>query len=339
MPAELRRSACALALAAMIAPALSAQTRVDTPVRTPASRAAVAAATASDVRMSKLIGIDVHSTAGEKLGDVKDVVVDSNSGKVHYAVMSFGGFLGVGDKLFAMPLSKVRLTDKGNLVLDTTKERLRAAPAFDGGRWPDWSVGAYRSELDRAYGPSTVDQDARFRRASELMKSQVRDAQGADIGDIKDIVVDLANSRVHYVVVSFDRAWNPNDKLVAVPMRALRAASTAPPPAKSADAASPPRNPPDTLALQTPGGPSKGPASATIGPAGVQTRPPAISPKDVQRIPEPAKQTMTSYADDEDLVYAGTRESLRDAPELDADRYPDLADPAQRRDFERRLAR
>lgn len=290
----------------------------------------------SGVRVSKLIGMDVRDASAKKLGDVKDLVIDTNSGTVHYAVLSLGGVLGIGDKRFAVPLAKVRVDGKGRLVLDTTKEQLEAAPSFDDRRWPDWNAGAYRADLDRAYGAA---KDARFRRASDLLKAQVRDANGGNIGDIEDIVVDLAHSRVHYVVVEFDRAWNPNDKLVALPMSTLRAVATAPAPAHNADSAAPPRNPPPVLALQNPGGPSKGPASATIPPGGVQTRPPAMDPREVTAIPKPALPTMSSYADDEDLVYAGTREALEHAPAFDKGRYPDLRDAARRADFDRRLAR
>ena len=70
-----------------------------------------------------------------------------------------------------------------------------------------------------------------------------------DIGDIEDIVVDLRNSRVHYVVVEFDRAWNPNDKLVALPMKVLRDGATAPPAQRDRDASAPPQNAPGFLSL------------------------------------------------------------------------------------------
>jgi sporulation protein YlmC with PRC-barrel domain len=292
----------------------------------------------AEMRVSKLIGAAIHDAGGKKLGDVKDVVLDTDSGRIHYAVLSFGGLLGVGDKLFAVPLAKLR-ADKGRLILDATKEQIESAPGFDRSRWPDWKTGSYRAEVDRRYGATPADARAKFRRASEVLKSQVRDANGAEIGNIKDIVVDVPQTRVHYVVVEFDRAWNPRDKLVALPMSALGSVATAPPPSRNADSAAPPRNPPEVLSLETPGGPSRGTASAINPPPGVQTTPPAIDPKaGVARIDRPPLGTTTSYADDEDLYYRGTREQLKDAPEFDRHQYPDLRDASRRTEFDRRLS-
>jgi sporulation protein YlmC with PRC-barrel domain len=292
-----------------------------------------------EVRVSKLIGTDVHSPGGQKLGDIKDVIVDTNSGRLHYAILSAGGVLGVGDKLFAIPISQLRPDGKRKLVLDIDKERLKSAPAFENSRWPDWNTDPYRAEVDRRYSVAPAGSEARLRRASNLLKAEVRDANRADIGDIKDIVVDLRNGRVHYVVAEFNREWNPKDKLVALPMSVLSDGATAPPPQRSDDAAAPPRNPPKVLSLESPSGATKGPASATIPPGGVEIRPPAVDADGtVRKLDRQPLRTMTSYADDEDLIFKGTREQLRNAPAFDRKQYPDLSDPARRQAFERRLS-
>ena len=62
-----------------------------------------------------LIGEDVYNTKDEDLGDIKEIMLDMNNGKIAYAVLSFGGFLGMGDKLFAVPWSA--------LTLDTENKR------------------------------------------------------------------------------------------------------------------------------------------------------------------------------------------------------------------------
>jgi sporulation protein YlmC with PRC-barrel domain len=330
-----RRIFGALALGfALSLPALAADTN-----RAPAAGRTTPAAAPSEIRMSKLIGMNVHGASGERLGDVKDVVLDANTGRVHYAVLSFGGFLGLGDKLFAVPLSKLRPGGSGRLVVDVDKAQLASAPGFDLKKWPDWMSDPYRAEVDRRYGVPSPAANARFRRASRVLDAEVRDANGADIGDIEDMVVDLRNGNVHYVVVEFDRAWNPNDKLIALPMTALGAMTPAAG-QRSADASSPPRNPPGVLSLESPSGPTQGKASATSPPGGVPTRPAPIAPSpESAPVPlprDPAGQR--SYADDEDLMYAGTREQLRNAPEFDKDRYPDLRDAASRQAFDRRLS-
>jgi sporulation protein YlmC with PRC-barrel domain len=99
----------------------------------------------------------VRNTAGEDLGKIKDLVIDVNSGKVIYAALDFGGFLGVGDKLFAVPWHSLQVkgTDKDQyLVLDATKERLKQAPGFDKNHWPDMANGNWAVDVDRFYGPA-----------------------------------------------------------------------------------------------------------------------------------------------------------------------------------------
>jgi sporulation protein YlmC with PRC-barrel domain len=89
-------------------------------------------------RATKIIGSDVKNTKGENLGDIKDLVVDSQNSRVEYAVVSFGGILGMGSKLFAIPMSALRWTaDKGDYILNMDKETLKNAPGFDKNNWPD----------------------------------------------------------------------------------------------------------------------------------------------------------------------------------------------------------
>ena len=336
MQARFAQCTLAAALALAFAWPAAADTK-DARAGAQSPAAAQAAPAAREVRMSKLIGMNVVNPAGKKLGEVKDVVLDTNSGRVHYAVLSLGGLLGVGDKLFAMPLASVRPDGKGRLVLDATKESLASAPSFESSRWPDWNSGAFPRAADQRDATSAVasaeQREARFRRASDVLKAQVRDENAADIGNVADVVVDLSSGRVDYVVVRFDRAWNPNDKLVALPMSSLGAMATAPPPRRDGDAAAPPRNPPGVLSLESPSGPTKGTASAVDPPGSVDTRPPAVDPgraAGVQRLERQPLGTTTSYADDEDLVFKGTREQLKDAPAFDTSRYPDLRDGARR---------
>lgn len=89
---------------------------------------------------STLTGDDVKNSAGEDLGEIKDFMIDLNDGRIAYAVMAFGGFLGMGDKLFAVPWSAMRLnTEDHCFVLDVDKERLKQAPGFDKDNWPDFA--------------------------------------------------------------------------------------------------------------------------------------------------------------------------------------------------------
>jgi len=196
-----------------------------------ASMAGAKTAVVGDFPASKLIGERIVNGQNERLGKIKDLIVDTTNGKVQYAVVSFGGFLGMGDKLFAYPLQNFQpASDGDHLVLNVDKERLKAAPGFDEKSWPDFNRGDYRAQVDKYHGNHATAPDGtqvnapeiRFARASQMLKADVKDSINKDIGDVKDMVVNMKDGSVHYVVVKFDRAWNPVDKLVALPIRAFK---------------------------------------------------------------------------------------------------------------------
>lgn len=86
---------------------------------------------------TKIIGNKVVNRQGEELGSIKDLTIDLDDAQIAYAVLSFGGFLGVGDKLFAIPLEALIFMNKQTVILDVDKEVLKNAPGFDKDRWPD----------------------------------------------------------------------------------------------------------------------------------------------------------------------------------------------------------
>ncbi|PPD32932.1 MAG: photosystem reaction center subunit H [Methylomonas sp.] len=88
-------------------------------------------------RSSKITGAKVKNTTGENLGDIKDLVIDPSNGQVVYAVVSFGGVMGMGNKLFAIPWRALHWTSpKDYYVLDLDKDTLKNAPGFDKKHWP-----------------------------------------------------------------------------------------------------------------------------------------------------------------------------------------------------------
>lgn len=102
-----------------------------------------------------LIGDNVVNTTGENLGEIKELMIDPQTGHVAYAVLSFGGFLGLGDKLFAIPFKSLTLRpDHEDFVLDVTKERLENAPGFDKDDWPTTTDRAWGTEIHSYYGVS-----------------------------------------------------------------------------------------------------------------------------------------------------------------------------------------
>ena len=101
----------------------------------------------------KLIGDPVVSPRGEDLGKIEDLVIDPKTGRVDYAVLSFGGFLGVGDKLFAVPLEAMKMSpEEKRFILDVDKERLKQAPGFDKNNWPEASDRAFGTKVYNYYG-------------------------------------------------------------------------------------------------------------------------------------------------------------------------------------------
>ena len=100
-----------------------------------------------------LLGNDVFNGDGEDLGDIKEFMIDMATGKVAYAVLSFGGLLGMGDKLFAVPWAALTLdTENKRFTLKVPKDALKDAPGFDKNRWPAMSDKTWASGVHRFYG-------------------------------------------------------------------------------------------------------------------------------------------------------------------------------------------
>jgi sporulation protein YlmC with PRC-barrel domain len=100
-----------------------------------------------------LIGNDVVSHSAELLGEVKEIMLDVRSGRIAYAVLSFGGFLGMGEKLFAVPWSALTLdTMNKRFMLDVQKEQLERAPGFDKDKWPDMANPEWAEGIHAYYG-------------------------------------------------------------------------------------------------------------------------------------------------------------------------------------------
>ena len=100
-----------------------------------------------------LIGNDVYNHKDEDLGDIKEIMLDMSSGQVAYAVLSFGSFLGMGEKLFAVPWSALTLdTINKRFILNVEKERLKSAPGFDKDDWPDMADRSWTQDIHAYYG-------------------------------------------------------------------------------------------------------------------------------------------------------------------------------------------
>ena len=100
-----------------------------------------------------LLDNDVVNAQDEDLGGIKEIMLDMRTGQVSYAVLSFGGFLGLGKKLFAVPWSALKLdTVNKRFVLDASKDRLEGAPGFDKNDWPDMADTTWEKGIHDYYG-------------------------------------------------------------------------------------------------------------------------------------------------------------------------------------------
>ena len=104
-----------------------------------------------------LLGNDVYNGTGENLGTIKEFMIDMAAGRIAYAVLSFGGFLGLGDRLFAVPWQTLKLdTANKRFTLNVSKDKLKSAPGFDKDHWPSMADATWATDIHTFYGVSTV---------------------------------------------------------------------------------------------------------------------------------------------------------------------------------------
>lgn len=124
---------------------------------------------------STLTGDSVKNSAGEDLGKVDEIMIDIPTGRVAYAVLSFGGFMRMGNKLFAVPWEALKVDeDRKCFILDIDKSHLENAPGFDKDNWPDMADRTWGSRIYSYYGKTPYwestqtaqDEQARARAAS-----------------------------------------------------------------------------------------------------------------------------------------------------------------------------
>jgi hypothetical protein len=105
------------------------------------------------IASNKVEGTAVYNRKGERLGEVYNFMVDKRSGQVAYAVMSFGGFLGMGQSYHPLPWKVLTYdTGKGGYVVDLDKDRLQNAPSYAASETPNWSDPTYGRRIDDYYG-------------------------------------------------------------------------------------------------------------------------------------------------------------------------------------------
>jgi sporulation protein YlmC with PRC-barrel domain len=98
-------------------------------------------------------GTSVYNTALEKMGSVEDIMLDKASGRIAYAVLSFGGFLGIGDRYYPLPWEKLTYnTEAGGYVVDLDRETLEGAPSYTDAATATWDDQAWGRDVYAHYG-------------------------------------------------------------------------------------------------------------------------------------------------------------------------------------------
>jgi sporulation protein YlmC with PRC-barrel domain len=108
------------------------------------------------IAASKVNGTSIYNPDGESLGSIYDVMIDKLSGRVAYAVMAFGGFLGMGEDYHPLPWNVLKYNEQlGGYVVDIAPDRLKQGPAFRQNETPEWSTG-FGGEIDDYYGKTVL---------------------------------------------------------------------------------------------------------------------------------------------------------------------------------------
>lgn len=185
-------------------------------------------------RSSDVLGLDVKNAQNENLGEIHDIVVNPENGEIEYAVLSFGGFMGMGDKLFALPWGVFEPVHKADgdqkyMLLSVDKERLKSSPGFPKDNWPDmtspeWAKSIhdfYKEDLARGTGSAEKAIDASKQyvlvKASDLKGCNVETSDGKKAGEIKDLAIDPNEGRIAYFVLGSGGFLGFGKDLYAVP--------------------------------------------------------------------------------------------------------------------------
>lgn len=179
-----------------------------------------------ELRMARLIGMPVRGTNGEEIGEVHDLIVDAQDGRVRYAVIDAGGFLGIGQHRTAVSLRNLdAVLEPDHVRVDMTREQLERYPSYPPDREPDWNLGGFAQQVDDAVHPNGNGggKMRRYWKGSDLLDADLKDQRGNDIGDVEGLVIDASNGKVLYGVAKFDGTWMSPEALVRIDPTQVRA--------------------------------------------------------------------------------------------------------------------
>ncbi len=187
-------------------------------------------------KASQVLGTKVKNPQGEKLGHIQELGVDLQSGRIVLAVLSVGGFLGVGDKLVALPPAALKFDADQELQLQADKASLKASTEFNLSKWEENTRADAIAQVYREYKVTpyftlsadparTPDPGAvhigEIEMASRLIGMNVKNQKEETVGRVDNLLVDLAAGRVVQVVVAAGGFLGIGDELNPVPPETL----------------------------------------------------------------------------------------------------------------------
>lgn len=170
-----------------------------------ASQSGQSGQSASQMSADQFIGSKVTDSQGEQLGEIKDVVIDVQSGKIHAVAFEMGGVAGVGGKKFAFPANEIKPgKSKEQFTINAEKQKLENAEGFAKGQWPMLGEDYWGRQGQASAGGTqgAAAKKANLLRASEVMGKEVSDKSGQQIGEIKDVTLDLTKGQVANYMIS-----------------------------------------------------------------------------------------------------------------------------------------
>jgi sporulation protein YlmC with PRC-barrel domain len=175
----------------------------------------------------KLIGREVQTTQGQKVGEIKDMIVDLESGRVLYTIVSAGGFLGIGDELTAVSPGAFSSSGEAKVTVNADKEKLTAAPRFTKDHEAKLGDAGFAKQVYQHFG-QTLDFEGSFHnvhKASELIGMNVKNSSDQSIGEVSDLGIDLPAGRVTFVILGAGGVLGAGEKHYVMPPNAFTLAS------------------------------------------------------------------------------------------------------------------
>jgi len=170
-----------------------------------------------------LVGKAVRNKNNDHLGYVEDIVVAVPSGRLAYVSFSTKNALGLGGKLYALPMSAFGMAaDYSHLTLaEATKNDFDSAPAFDANAWPDKVANERFTKWGKQREPINMKKDHHLLRITSINGLAVRNSQGEDLGKIHGFAVDCTHDRISYGALTYGGVAGVGTKYFAIPWEAM----------------------------------------------------------------------------------------------------------------------